>query len=222
MQIDAIIVAAGSSQRFGEGDKLTAALAGRPVVGWSLAAHDAARTVGRVLVVCQAGRIAEFEAMGRMWAPRSFAGAVPGGDRRRDSVEAGMRAAASEYVSLHDGARPLVTGPLIDRCVLTAVMHDGATAASPLADTIKEIEGDEVSGHLDRSRLRAVQTPQVVRREDWLAAAALSAEDETDDTAMVARLGLRARLVESVAPNLKITTAADLAVAEALLRGRRR
>ena len=220
MQVDAVVVAAGRSTRFGEGDKLLADLNGRPLIAWSLAALRAATSIRRVAIVGREDLLDALEAIGRETLGEALAAVVAGGARRRDSVEAGLRAVASEYVAIHDGARPLVTPALIDACVTEAAKADGAILVGPVTDTIKEVEGATIVGSPDRGRLRAAQTPQVVRREAWLAAAALSDGDETDDAAMLARAGLEVRTVEGDPANLKVTRPSDLTLARALLAER--
>ena len=220
MQVEAVVVAAGRSTRFGEGDKLLADLNGRPLVAWSLAALAAAESVGRVAIVGREDLLGALEAIGREVLGEALAAVVAGGARRRDSVEAGLRAVTSEYVAIHDGARPLVTPALIDACVAEAERAAGAILVRPVTDTIKEVEGATITGSPDRGRLRAAQTPQVVRREAWLEAAALSEGDETDDAAMLARAGLEVRVVEGDPANLKVTRPIDLMLARALLAER--
>lgn len=220
MRVDAVVVAAGRSTRFGEGDKLLANLNGRPLIAWSLAALGAAESVRKVAIVGREDLAGALEAVGREVLGEALAAVVPGGARRRDSVEAGLRAVASEYVAIHDGARPLVTPALIDACVAEAEQAGGAILAAPVTDTIKEVEGETIVASPARERLRAAQTPQVVRREAWLEAAALSDGDETDDAAMLARAGLEVRVVEGDPANLKVTRPIDLLLAEALLRER--
>ncbi len=220
MLVDAVVVAAGRSTRFGEGDKLLADLNGRPVIAWSLAALAAAESIGRVAIVGREDLLGALEAIGRETLGKALAAVVAGGARRRDSVEAGLRAVMSEYVAIHDGARPLVTPALIDACVAEAAGAAGAILVGAVTDTIKEVEGGAIVGSPDRGRLRAAQTPQVVRREAWLAAATLSDGDETDDAAMLARAGLEVRIVEGDAANLKVTRPVDLTLARVLLAER--
>ncbi|MCY3882040.1 MAG: 2-C-methyl-D-erythritol 4-phosphate cytidylyltransferase [Chloroflexi bacterium] len=220
MRVDAVVVAAGRSTRFGEGDKLLANLNGRPVIAWSLAALGAAESVRQVAIVGREDLVGALEAIGREVLGEALEAVVPGGARRRDSVEAGLRAVTSEYVAIHDGARPLVTVELIDRCVAEAANAAGAILVGPVTDTIKEVEEGAIVASPARERLRAAQTPQVVRREAWLEAAALSDGDETDDAAMLARAGLEVRVVEGYPANLKVTRPIDLALAGALLAER--
>ncbi|MCC7364325.1 MAG: 2-C-methyl-D-erythritol 4-phosphate cytidylyltransferase [Dehalococcoidia bacterium] len=220
MDVDAVIVAAGRSARFGEQDKLLAELGGRPVLGWSLAAFEAADGIGRVVLVAAPGREAELEAIARKYAPARLAAVVAGGARRRDSVEAGLRACRTRYVAIHDGARPLITPADIARVVAAAEGGPGAIAATPVTDTIKDVVDGRVTGHPTRARLWAAQTPQVVLRQAWLDAAARGDDDETDDAAMLSRLGLECRVVDTGPENLKVTRPADLLVAAAILAQR--
>jgi 2-C-methyl-D-erythritol 4-phosphate cytidylyltransferase len=123
-------------------------------------------------------------------------------------------------VAIHDGARPLVTAKLVDRVVAAAEGNPGAIAAVAVADTIKVVREGTIVEHPDRRRLWAAQTPQVVLRQAWLDAAAAGDDDETDDAAMLARLGLECVVVEGDADNFKITRPSDLAIARALMAER--
>ncbi len=141
---------------------------------------------------------------------------VPGGETRSASVRAGLRLAAdSTYVFVHDGARPLATEALFRR-VLDA-LRAGAAGAIPavaVADTIREI--DASAAPLDRSSLRAVQTPQGFRTS-VLRAAHESEAEASDDATLVAALGETVELVDGETTNRKITDPEDLAIARAIL-----
>jgi 2-C-methyl-D-erythritol 4-phosphate cytidylyltransferase len=217
MRADAVIVAAGSSTRFGVEDKLLADLRGRPVIAWSLAAYEAAESIDGIVIVGTAENKERLARLAEKWAPAKFLRVVLGGARRRDSVEAGLRASKSLYVAIHDAARPLIEPATIDRCVAGAEHHAGAICAIPAVDTIKEVSDGIVYGHPDRSRLWAAQTPQVVRRRAWLDAAAAGDGDETDDAAMLARFGLDVAVVEGDQENIKITRPLDLEIARLIL-----
>lgn len=220
MKVDAIIVAGGSATRFGGNEKLLADLDGRPVLAWSLAAYEAAPSVERVIVVAALRNMAAFTRLARKHAATKFTATTQGGDRRRDSVEAGLRASSARYVAVHDGARPLVTVETIERTIAAAKGGPGAIAAVPVTDTVKMVMGGVITGHPPREHLWAAQTPQVVLRQAWLDAAAAGDDDETDDAAMLARLGLDCRVVEGDAGNLKVTRPEDIAVAQAILVAR--
>jgi 2-C-methyl-D-erythritol 4-phosphate cytidylyltransferase len=124
------------------------------------------------------------------------------------------------YVAIHDGARPLTSAGLIELCIAAADGLPGAIVATPVVDTIKAVRDGAITGHPERSALWAAQTPQVVLRQAWLDAAGMSDNDETDDAAMLSRLGLECVVVEGDASNLKVTRPLDLEVARLILSAR--
>ena len=148
---------------------------------------------------------------------------VRGGDSRSASVRNALAAVPeAEVVVVHDAARPLVTRELVERCIeAIAPGVDGAIAAVPMTDTVKEVASDRrVLRTLDRSQLWAIQTPQVfradiLRRALERDAAALAAA--TDDAWLVDDAGGVITVVESYPENLKVTRESDLRIAEALL-----
>jgi 2-C-methyl-D-erythritol 4-phosphate cytidylyltransferase len=219
VNFDAVIVAAGSSTRFGGVDKLSADLCGRPVLAWSLSLFESVPGLGCLVVVTGPERIAQVTRMAEQWCPQACFRVVEGGARRRDSVEAGLRECSNRYAAIHDGARPLATVELVER-TLAAARGPGAIAATPVTDTIKEVRSGTIVGHPERAHLWAAQTPQVVLRQAWLDAAAMSDNDETDDAAMLSRLGLECAVVDGSPENLKITRPLDLDIAAAILRER--
>jgi 2-C-methyl-D-erythritol 4-phosphate cytidylyltransferase len=190
-------------------------LAGRPMLEWSLAALVAAPSIERVVVALPPGVV----------APPGTVGVV-GGMERSHSVRAALHAAGdTDAVVVCDAARPMLTVELIEATLDALAVHDcdGAIAAAPVTDTVKEAAGGEVVRTLERSRLWAVQTPQAFRRDAL--ERALGQPDEvlaraTDDAALVEAAGGTVRVVESPRENLKVTTPLDLRVAEALLADR--
>lgn len=242
----AIVVAAGRGERLGhDRPKALVPLLGRPLLAWSLEVLAATRPLRRIVVVLPAGEElpadpAEWGLPGGSWdgpdgadGPRIVA--VAGGSERSHSVRAGLAACGDgppqEPVLVHDGARPLVTEELVRACLLgVAAGADAAIAAAPMTDTVKEAvrEADDagptglprVARTLDRSRLWAVQTPQVFRRDALQGA--LAEPDEvlaaaTDDASLVEAAGGDVRLVPAPRSNLKITVPEDLDLAELLL-----
>ncbi|HSD81676.1 MAG TPA: 2-C-methyl-D-erythritol 4-phosphate cytidylyltransferase, partial [Solirubrobacteraceae bacterium] len=201
-------------ERLGSGGpKAFAMLAGRPMVDWSLAALRAVDAVARIVVALPPG----------VTAPAGTVG-VQGGEQRSHSVRAALRAAGdADVVIVHDAARPLVTPRIVQDCLdaLDSEDCDGVIAAAPLADTVKETEGEEVVATLDRSRLWAVQTPQVFHRvalEDALAQGDDVVAAATDDASLVEAAGGTIRVVAAPRTNFKVTTPDDLRLAELLLR----
>ncbi len=217
----ALIVAAGRGERLGSGrPKALVTVAGRPMLEWSVDALRAVVAVERIVVALPAG---ELEA-----APEGTI-AVAGGAVRSQSVREALRAAGGgDPVIVHDAARPLAPPELFERALedLERSGADAVIAAAPVSDTIKEVgeDGQTVMRTLERSRLWAVQTPQVFRRAA-LDRALTEASDEllgaaTDDAWLIERSGGTVRVVLSGPENIKITTAADLHVAERLLSER--
>jgi 2-C-methyl-D-erythritol 4-phosphate cytidylyltransferase len=211
--IAAIIVAAGSSTRMGQ-DKIWATLGGAPVLVHSIAALAHTPGVTHIVVVAPAEK---HEAIALLPCPVPIL-TVEGGARRQDSVAAGIRAVPeAAWYLVHDGARPLVTPALAARMLDAAGAHGAAIPVIPVTDTIKRVDDEgRVRETLNRSELRAVQTPQAFRGDllrkmhlEW-------PEDVTDDAAMLEARGIPVATVEGDPENLKITTPSDLAVAQAL------
>ena len=209
MAVVGIVPAGGSGERLGaDRPKAFVVCAGRPLIEWSL---DALRSVcDRVVVAAPPGYDQGPDR-------------VRGGESRSASVRNALAAAPeAEIAVVHDAARPLVTRELVERC-LGAVGPgiDGAIAAIPMTDTVKEVAADRrVLRTLDRSALWAIQTPQVfkadiLRRALERDAAALAAA--TDDAWLVDDVGGVITVVESYPENLKVTRESDLRIAEALL-----
>lgn len=221
MKIDAVIVAAGSSTRFGDTDKLLVPLAGQPVIAWSIRALLAAESVASIVIVAAEHNREAIAELAREIAGERLAAVVAGGSKRSESVGNGLRRVRTAYAVIHDGARPLIRPQDIDRCTTRAIeCSGGAILAVPVTDTIKVANDGLIVDSPDRARLWAAQTPQVVHAKQWLYAAGVSDSEETDDAAMMARIGLEVAIVEGDAANIKITRAADIAVAESIARER--
>ena len=216
----AVIVAAGSASRMGGIDKVMAPLGGEPMILRTVRAFEDCEAVKETVIVTREdlmGPIAEL--CSGFTKIRSV---VQGGSSRQESVKLGLLAFSKEVrlAAVHDGARPLVSGELIDKVIRAAHSYGAAAPAIPVKDTIKVFEGGFIAATPDRSTLRAVQTPQVMDR-DLLLGALEKAEQEgtalTDDCSAVEHIGMRVRLVEGEERNLKVTTPLDLKIAELLL-----
>jgi len=211
----ALIVAAGSGQRLGAGGpKALVELAGRPMYEWSLEACLAADLVGEVIIAIPPGSSGDF--------PEAEAILVDGGQARSHSVAAGLELVKTEFVLVHDAARPLVTPDLIDRSIMaldSSPEVDAVIAAAPVTDTIKSVDADgQVTGTVDRDGLRSIQTPQVFRVAALKKAIASGdLESATDDAFLIESAGGRVKVLDAPASNMKVTVRADLATAELLL-----
>ena len=215
---DAVIVAAGSSRRMDGLDKLGLDLGGRTVLQRSVDAMAGARSVRGIVLVVSPERV---DAVARQsWTSERDVRVVGGGERRQDSVVAGVRAASAPVVLIHDGARPLVSSQLVD-AVADAARADGAAIpVLPVPDSLKRVEGDKVVGDLSRDGVYSAQTPQGARRDVLLAALeslAVGAETYTDEAELLARYGVAVTSVPGETANLKLTVPADLELARSLL-----
>lgn len=228
----ALIVAAGSGERLGAArPKALVELGGRAMLEWSLETLLRVTAIERIVVALPKEMLAAGGDGVPQYVGAQSAGAraaevlaVPGGATRSESVRLALAAAGpGDPVLVHDAARPLVTAELAQE-VLAALADgrlDGAIAAAPATDTIKQAGSDRVVQRtLARESLWAVQTPQAFRRsaleralevpEDVLAQA-------TDDAWLVERAGGTVAVVPAPRENIKVTTALDVIVAEALL-----
>jgi 2-C-methyl-D-erythritol 4-phosphate cytidylyltransferase len=220
--LTAILVAAGDSRRMGF-DKLFANVGGTPVIAHTMRAFERAGCVTDIIVVAREDRIAEIKTMVRHEGLKNIRSIIPGGKRRQDSVRIGLDQldGATEYVAVHDAARPLITAKQIESVFDQCRIHAAATLAEPISDTLKYADTEFfVSGSVARHQLYAMQTPQIFKRqllEDAYRAVDAENASVTDEVSAVERLGHRIVLVPNENLNFKITYPRDLALAEFVL-----
>ena len=222
-----MVVAAGEGTRLGaDMPKAFVPVAGRRMVAWSIAALRESDRVAHIVVVAPPERASwATAALGRDAAAVEV---VEGGSSRAVSVARGVAAtsADAEVILVHDAARPLVAPTLI-RAVVDG-MHgaDGAIAAHPVADTLKAAAaGGRIDRTVAREGLWAAETPQAFRADPFREALARALAEGTldamtDCASVMEAAGHPVRIVASTAPNPKVTTPADLTVAEVLLAAR--
>jgi 2-C-methyl-D-erythritol 4-phosphate cytidylyltransferase len=222
----AIVAAAGRGTRLGKRKQLLD-LMGKPVLAWCFDVFARAAGVNDIVVACEPDETAECEALARRMCGAKLRAVVRGGDRRQDSVFAGLRASMpdADFVIVHDGARPFVTEDMVDRALAAARVTGGAVVAVKVKDTIKQVgEGGIVTRSLPRDQLWAAQTPQAFAFDslyDAYAAAEARGFVATDDAMLVEWAGTgHVAVVEGSYDNIKITTPDDLAVAEQIARRR--
>lgn len=219
----ALVAAAGSSTRMGGINKLLQPLDGIPVLVRTLTALERAQRVDSIVIATREEDLITVSQLCRTYGITKCKKVIRGGEDREHSVLLAALEAEpdTELLAVQDGARPLVSPALVDRVIEAAQRCGAAAPAVPVKDTVKIVREDgAVEETLERSRLRAVQTPQVF--EASLLKAALQAALEegavlTDDCSAVERLGKVVYLIEGEETNLKITTPTDLILAEALL-----
>ncbi len=225
MKASVIIVAAGSGSRLGFGEpKAFVRLRGRTMLSYSLRSIARVSDLHEAVIAVPAGTesaVRDECSRAGLAIPVKI---TPGGAERQDSVRIALAltSAESEVVAVHDAARPFADPALFQRCIEAAARAGGAIAAVPLADTLKRVSNGSIGATIARAGLYQAQTPQAFRRELLVAAHQRAVRDRiaaTDDADLVEQIGATVEIVEASAINLKVTTRADLAIAEAIASG---
>jgi 2-C-methyl-D-erythritol 4-phosphate cytidylyltransferase len=227
-ETDVVVVAAGTGERLGRGTKALVWLAGHPLLAWALQSVLTNTCVRDIIVVAGPQAIAETTAVLTQAGYADRVRVVAGGATRGDSSALGLAALreGSRHVAVTDGVRPLAPRGWIDQFSehLAVAGQSGFSAivpAIPLFDTIRRSSPDGTSlGTIDRSELRAVQTPQLFCRqclEEALALTADSGVEFTDEAGLIEYWGGKVLITAGDPVNRKITVEHDLVVAEALL-----
>ncbi|MCR5651733.1 MAG: 2-C-methyl-D-erythritol 4-phosphate cytidylyltransferase [Lachnospiraceae bacterium] len=230
----AIVLAGGSGRRMG-GDKPKQymMLGSKPLICYCLETMERS-FMDAVVLVCKSGDedFCKREIVDN-YGFKKIKAIVPGGRERYDSVYNGLKETEGyDHVFIHDGARPFISENILDRCLHYVEKYGAAAAAVRAKDTVKIENGDGfIEQSPDRSYVWMVQTPQVFDRDMIASCYEKLKRDEsrlldagvyiTDDT-MVAKMyaDVDAKLVESSFDNIKITTAGDMPIAEAILNKR--
>ncbi|HHT54910.1 MAG TPA: 2-C-methyl-D-erythritol 4-phosphate cytidylyltransferase [Clostridiales bacterium] len=225
----AIIAAAGSSDRFGNGGGLSKQhqlIAGIPVLVRSLLAFEGCDFIGEIVVAAREGEVPLIESYRDEYGITKLKKIVPGGTTRQESVLRGFEATdpGAKYVAIHDGARCLVTVEMIEQVCIAAYRYRAAIAAAAVPDTVKiATKHSFIDSTTDRNLVWLAQTPQVFYATLYRAAAYSAREDgfsATDDSQLVERIQNPIRLVDCGWENIKITTPKDILLAEAILLAR--
>ena len=216
----AVIVAAGNASRMGGIDKVMAELDGEPMICRTVRAFQTAPTIREIVIVTRPDLIDRIKELCKGYDKVTTVTA--GGSSRQESVEKGLAALSKKVklAAIQDGARPLISQEVIERTVRAAHCYGAAAPGIPVKDTIKQVEGGIIANTPDRSKLQAVQTPQVFDLDLLQGALKKAKEDKaelTDDCSAVERLKMSVYMVEGDERNLKVTTPMDLKIAQMLL-----
>ena len=190
-------------------------LAGRPLLTWSLQTLSDFGC-SSIVVAVPGPHLEMAEEMAR---PFETASVIEGGASRQESVANGLRHVSAELVIVHDAARPFISVDLVKRVVDGLAAFDGAIAAEPVEDTLKDVDGERVAVTVDRARMWRAQTPQAFRTpilkraHDLARVRALAA---TDDAELVERAGGTVGVVRGDRRNIKLTYDEDFVVAESI------
>lgn len=219
----AIIVAAGKGTRFNSGrPKQFLELLGKPIIIHTLERFEQCPAIDEIILVLSADDINDFTESAVGERITKLKKIVVGGTSRAESVRNGFEVVEvnTEIVVVHDGARPLVTPDEITRTIETAAKVGAACLVAPVTDTIKLIQGDRITGTVDRSQLRRALTPQAFSNEILGRALSLGDLNETvtDECFLVEKLGVEITFVEGSERNIKITHPDDLRMAELFLK----
>jgi 2-C-methyl-D-erythritol 4-phosphate cytidylyltransferase len=210
----ALLVAAGAGERLGgERPKAFVGLGELPLLAEPLRRLDGSSRIDAIVVAAPPGWEEPTIRLAEELSATKVVAAVTGGATRAESVRGALAEVAEDarVVLVHDAARPLVADDVIER-VLAPLSEgwDGVVPALPLADTVKTVEGNRITGTLERRRLVAVQTPQAFPAARLREAYAGDLGGATDCASLVEALGGRVAWVEGDPKLLKVTTAADL------------
>ncbi len=228
MRTGVVIVAGGSGSRMGASmPKQFLPIAGRPILVRTLERIAEVLDDSPIVVVLPEAHIGLWREICRKSRCTVEHTTVAGGAARFDSVAAGIAALPDgcDLIAVHDGVRPLLSTEMIRRGVECAAASGAAVPVVPMIDSIRETGAEGTSRAVDRSRLCAVQTPQIfdarLLRESYAAVAARLADRAaaTDDASVVEMCGHTVALYDGERRNIKITTPIDMALAEALTHG---
>lgn len=215
-----ILVAGGSSRRFGQGDKLLADLNGAPVFVHALRRLTPAVT-GKCVLVVPKGRVREFQDAAFPYVRDLKLIWCEGGDSRSHSVRNGVAALgekASGIAAVHDAARPLANARLLTRLYDAALVTGAALPGKAVTDTLWKSDGEMLESTVSREGLFAVETPQLFDLELWRKAREMFPDaDLTDDAGLLRKAGFPVALVLNNEPNIKLTIPADLTILRALI-----
>jgi len=220
MRISAIIPAAGRGARFG-GEKQLKLLGRRPLLFHTIQTFLTIAEISEIIISAPGEHLEQLER-----ELRSFTGSKPlkvvkGGERRQDSVFAGLKAShdSSDTIIIHDAVRPFISKEIIQEAIKACKFHDAVVAALPAKDTIKQVMGNQIISTLPRNEIWQAQTPQVFMRSVLTEALELAQKEGiegTDEAVLAERLGYQVGIIKGSPFNIKITTKEDWIFAEAI------
>ncbi|MDE5564072.1 MAG: 2-C-methyl-D-erythritol 4-phosphate cytidylyltransferase, partial [Oscillospiraceae bacterium] len=192
------------------------------VVGYSMLAFENSPDIAEIIVVTKPENFAAIRETANRLGITKLAQLTQGGDTRQQSVMQGLRLVSqtSQYIAVHDGARPLVKPEHIAAVIKDARVFGGATLGVPVKDTIKVVDDGLITDTPYRPKLYITQTPQVFRKRLYFEAVDFAMEhglDFTDDCQLVEAIGGKVYMTTGDYANIKITTPEDRAIAEVLL-----
>ncbi|MCP4649157.1 MAG: 2-C-methyl-D-erythritol 4-phosphate cytidylyltransferase [PVC group bacterium] len=223
MKITAIVPAAGSGQRLGcKTPKPYLRLADKPLLAHTLSALQRSKLINEIIIAAEPQHIQRAKNVVRGFDILKVKAVIAGGCTRSESVRNGLNVLDkdTDFVLIHDAARPFISVDIIDKCIKAAIKNKAAVCAVRCSSTIKSADKLlNVTATLDRNKLWTVQTPQVFSYA-LLAKAykkvALKKSGFFDDASLIEQMGHKVKIVEGSDLNIKITTKEDLKIAKLL------
>ena len=221
MLASAIIPAAGSGRRFGE-KKQFKELNGKPLIYYSLAPFFESNSIDDIIIVVQKYDIDEVASIVESIKIKKKFRIIEGGETRQDSIRNALNQInnRTQFVCVHDAARPFVTKSLIEKTVNALKYCDAAIVGHKSTDTLKEISDGIIKGTVDREKIWCVQTPQAFIKKAIIKAYELAEKQSyrsTDDSSLLENAGYQVKIINDSSINFKITTKEDWMIAESLL-----
>lgn len=223
--VSAVIVSAGNSSRMGKINKQFIEIGNMSVIARSISVFQKCPLIDEIVVVTRTSDIPAIKDEIEKFSFTKVAAIVEGGETRQISVYNGVTATSSQsdFIAIHDGARPLVTEKIIADTLSAAVDFGAATTGVKVKDTIKLVNANnDIISTPDRSIMRAVQTPQIFLKDLYLKAikSVPNSKDFTDDCMLIEAYGKTVKFVYGDYKNIKITTPEDVALADSYLAER--
>ena len=208
MKFALIITAGGTSSRYGKTNKLLEKINGKTVIEYTISRFLNFDEIEEIIVPTNITIIDELK---NIISDKRIK-IINGGNTRQESVYNALRQVHSDYVLIHDGARPLIKEDTIKEVFETVQKKDAVSVMTKTTDTIKEVdENGRIIKTIDRSKLYNTQTPQAFKTELIKNAhEKLKGQTYTDDCSMLEKLNIPVYMVNGDYTNIKITTKSDL------------
>ncbi|MDE5753071.1 MAG: 2-C-methyl-D-erythritol 4-phosphate cytidylyltransferase [Oscillospiraceae bacterium] len=217
-----ILVCAGNASRMNGVNKILMPLGKSNVIGICMQAFQQCEDVAEIIIVTKSEHAQAIRETAESLQISKLTQITDGGATRQESVMQGLKLVSkfTNYIAVHDGARPLVKPEHISKVIRDARVFGGATLGVPVKDTIKIVDDGLITDTPPRHTLYITQTPQVFRKRLYFEAVDFALEhhlDFTDDCQLVESIGGKVCMTTGDYTNIKITTPEDRAIAEVLL-----
>lgn len=224
MKITAIITAAGVSRRMNGVNKLLLNLLGKPIIARTLEVFQKNKNIDEIIITGNKDSVKQYEKIVKKYKFDKVKKVIEGGATRFASVYNALKESTTDYVLIHDGARCLITGEIIDAVIIALSKNPAVICGVQAKDTLKEIKPDFIINKtIDRKKIYMAQTPQGFKTDFILRASDKiknKKSEITDDAFIMEKFNKPVKVVPGSYENIKITISVDLIIAEAILKRR--